>query len=576
MPPKRRPAGEEDDDPRKRHQSAAATSNGNGHAPARTAATSKPGAVRGTPKPGVRKGNATTLANRAKLGAAAGSAVKKEAPPPVITKNTLMWFRSDLRIHDNRALYAASARAKIGESKSLICLYIISEQEWAHHDDAPVKIDFWFRNLAKLKKALDKLNIPLVVKNAGTKDDVAGLLESAVKEYDVSHVFWNAEYMVDEKRRDVAVKKALTKIPGVYVEEHEDQCIIPPKEMKTKVGNNFTSFIQFFAAWCHIVETNAYLLQASPMPEANAAEARQIYAKLFEATVRSSHTHSLDRKEIENLYPAGEEAAQTRLLSFIHDEINQYHVGRENLEDQGWMSVIPYLSNGIISARQCVSLARESNNNKIIVGSKGVRAWIKEFAWREFYKGMLVSFPKLSMSRPYLPFTDNIRWSNDDRKFQMWCQGKTGYPIVDAGMRQLNTTGFMNNHVRMTVACFLVKDLLINWQKGEKYFMNNLVDGDLATNNGGWQWCASTGADAQPYYRVFNPVAQSKKLDPVGEYIRHWVPELKTLPDSQIHDPYHSLSAKDFGKLGYPKPIVDHAEAKKKYTEEYKRVVPQS
>ena len=161
--------------------------------------------------------------------------MKKEAPPPVITKNTLMWFRNDLRVQDNRALHEASKRARIGEKKCIIGLYIISESEWASHDEAPVKIDFWMRNLAELRRALDKLNIPLIVRRAGSKTEVEGLLESIVKELDISHVFWNAEYMVDEVKRDNAVKKALVKLPGVYVEQSEDQCVVPPKEIKTKV-----------------------------------------------------------------------------------------------------------------------------------------------------------------------------------------------------------------------------------------------------------------------------------------------------------------------------------------------------
>lgn len=268
MPPKKRPAGEDaqGEEPKKRATNGAiasaaksvtisapgtsttttaATKTGTAARAGTASTTSKPGTVRGTPKPGVRKVGAAALASRTKLQPSGVAAVKKEAPPPVITKNTLMWFRNDLRVQDNRALHEASKRAQIGEKKCIIGLYIISETEWASHDEAPVKIDFWMRNLAELRKALDKLNIPLVVRRAGSKTEVEGLLESIVKELDISHVFWNAEYMVDEMRRDSAVKKALVKLPGVYVEQSEDQCVVPPKEIKTKVCHTRT-FIFFY------------------------------------------------------------------------------------------------------------------------------------------------------------------------------------------------------------------------------------------------------------------------------------------------------------------------------------------
>ncbi|KAG0202245.1 hypothetical protein BGX28_005182 [Mortierella sp. GBA30] len=595
MPPKKRPAGEDahGEELKKRATNPASTTAAksvNIAAPGTvtsrpgttakvgaTVATSKPGTVRGTPKPGIRKvAGAATLANRARLHPSSGTVVKKEpSPPPVITKNTLMWFRNDLRLQDNRALDAASKQAKIGDKKCLVALYIISESEWESHDEAPVKIDFWMRNLAELKKALDKLNIPLIVKRAGAKSDVVGLMESVIKELDISHVCWNAEYMVDERKRDIAVKKALVKLPGVYVAEYEDQCVAPPKEIQTKTLGPFTAFEPFSNAWRTRVETNPQYLRPSDMPEANPVEAKQLYAQYFREIIPSSHTHSLERAEIERLYPAGEEAAQARLREFMEKTVLQYHTIRDRPYEQGSNPLNPYIASGILSIRQCVSAARAANNNKIMIGNEGVKTWITEIIWKEFYRHILVSFPRVCKNRAFDTATENIRWSNDDRKFQMWCQGKTGYPIVDAGMRQLNTLGCMHSRVRMIVACFLVKDLMIDWQKGEKYFMHNLIDGDMASNNGGWQWCASTGAEAQPYYRIFNPLQQSQRFDPNGDYIRQWVPELRKLSNAQIHDPYHALSAKDFGKLAYPKPIVDHAEAKKKFVDEYKRVLAQ-
>ncbi|KAG0005645.1 hypothetical protein BGZ80_009801 [Entomortierella chlamydospora] len=590
MPPKKRPAGDDanGDEPRKRPAAATSTAapksvtisapgTATAAKPATTAArsstTSKTGTVRGAPKPGIRKVGAAALASRSRLPIAGSSTLKKEAPPPIITKNTLMWFRNDLRLRDNKALHAASLRAKLGDEKCLIGLFIISEAEWASHDEAPVKIDFWMRNLAMLKKSLDKLHIPLVIKRASSASNVVGIVESTVKEMDISHVYWNVEYMVDEMKRDAAVKKALEKLPGIYVEQHHDQGVIPPREMADKTGGGYTSFEPFNSTWNTRVETKPHYLQLSASPEANPIEAKQLYAEHFNSMIPSLHSHTLERVETEHLYPAGEEVAHERLRIFIEEKIKRYHLSRDCPHEEGGASLAPYLSSGVLSARQCVAAARAANNNKIIIGNEGVRTWIRELVWMEFYRHVLVYFPRVCKNHAFKPIMESIRWSTDDRKFQMWCQGKTGYPIVDAGMRQLNTTGYMHNRVRMVTACFLVKDLLINWQKGEKYFMGHLIDGDFASNNGSWQWCASTGVESPPFYHAFNPILQSQKFDPNGDYIRQWVPELKSLSDKQIHDPYHTMSAKEFGKLAYPKPIVDHAEAKKRFLEEYKRIL---
>ncbi|KAF9927493.1 hypothetical protein FBU30_003210 [Linnemannia zychae] len=463
---------------------------------------------------------------------------------PIVTRNVLMWFRNDLRIHDNRALYAASIRSKVGGNNSfLIALYIVSEEEWSEHDEAPVKIDFWMRNLVTLKASLDNLAIPLIVKKAPKKSDVIKTVEDVVQEMDISHVFWSSELMVDEKKRDHQVKLKLLKNRGVYVEEHENQVIVPTEDVRTKTGNPYTVFTPFYNTWCKLVETEAHYLEITEGPDANPSKAKEIYADYFKVQPPSFYPHSLDADEMKRRYPAGEDEAHARLKKFIQEKGKRYHQGRDVPCQEDTSILSPYLNAGVLSTRQCVVAAMAANKNKILSGDEGLKTWIKELGWR-------------------------VR------------------------MRQLKETGYMHNRLRMIVACFLVKDLLINWQKGEKYFMNNLIDGDLASNNGGWQWSASTGTDAQPYFRVFNPLLQSKRYDPKGEYIRRWVPELESLTDQQIHDPSQALSANEFAKLGvheltiavlygwgmtdghsYPMPIVDHAMAKAKYLEEFKRAL---
>ncbi|KAF8929654.1 hypothetical protein BGZ47_000957 [Haplosporangium gracile] len=494
---------------------------------------------------------------------------------PIVTRNVLMWFRRDLRIRDNKALYAASMRSKVGgtDNHFLIALYIISEEEWAEHDEAPVKIDFWMRNLVTLKASLDKLAIPLVVKTAKRKTDVVKVVEEVVEGMDVSHVFWSQELMVNERKRDRLVKEALEKKhSGLYVEEHEDQLVVPAEDVRTKTGNPYAVFTPFYNTWCRLVETESHYLEITEMPDANPPKARELYAEYFKTKPPSSHPHPLDVDEMERQYPAGEDKAHARLEKFVQEKAIRYHEGRDVAHQDGTSILSPYLNAGVLSTRQCVVAARVANKNKIQSGDDGLKTWIKELGWREFYRHILVAFPRVCKSHAFQPKTERVQWSDNDEHFQRWTEGKTGFPIVDAG-KQLRATGYMHNRLRMIVACFLVKDLLINWQRGEKYFMNSLIDGDLASNNGGWQWSASTGTDSQPYFRVFNPLLQSQRYDPKGEYIRRWVPELKSLTDKQIHDPSQALSLNEFAKLGYPKPIVDHAKAKARYLEEFKRAL---
>ncbi|RKP17893.1 DNA photolyase, FAD-binding/Cryptochrome, partial [Rozella allomycis CSF55] len=222
--------------------------------------------------------------------------------------------------------------------------------------------------------------------------------------------------------------------------------------------------------------------------------------------------------------------------------------------------------------RECLNEALIANKGLLDSGNEGAVTWISELCWREFYRHVLFHYPRVCMYQPFKLETKNIKWRDDPEGFEKWCKGETGYPIVDAGMRQLNKTGWMHNRSRMIAAMFLTKDLLIDWRKGEKYFMENLIDGDFASNNGGWQWSASTGTDSQPYFRVFNPLLQSQKNDPDGVFIKKWVPELKGLNKKQIHCPKDCLGASEFKKLNYPLPLVDHDMARKRAIDAFKNL----
>ena len=250
--------------------------------------------------------------------------------------------------------------------------------------------------------------------------------------------------------------------------------------------------------------------------------------------------------------------ARRWLRAFVSKRIESYHTLRDMPAEDGTSALSPYLAAGALSPRQCLHAAMEANRGRAASGKKGVTTWISELIWREFYRHVLIGFPRVCMNRPFRVETDRLPWRDDEDQFAAWCQGHTGVPIVDAGMRQLAETGWMHNRVRMITAMFLTKDLFIDWRWGQRHFMHHLIDGDFANNNGGWQWSASTGTDAAPYFRIFNPFSQSRRFDPEGQYIRRYVPELKALSADEIHEP----SADVARKCRYPRPIVGHAEAR--------------
>jgi deoxyribodipyrimidine photo-lyase len=249
----------------------------------------------------------------------------------------------------------------------------------------------------------------------------------------------------------------------------------------------------------------------------------------------------------------GEEAAKRRLDAFLEGAARRYHEDRDRPALDGTSRLSPYLRFGAISVRQCFEHGEDAAAGEPAL-RRGVGKWLDELVWREFYAAILERHPRV-LRESYRREYDALVWNDDARGFEAWCEGQTGFPIVDAGMRQLRATGWMHNRVRMIVASFLTKDLLIDWREGERFFLERLVDGDPASNNGGWQWSASTGTDAQPYFRIFNPVAQGRRWDPHGRYVRRWLPELGRVEDAHVHAPWEETLPSD-----YPPPIVDHAE----------------
>jgi deoxyribodipyrimidine photo-lyase len=270
----------------------------------------------------------------------------------------------------------------------------------------------------------------------------------------------------------------------------------------------------------------------------------------------------------ERLFPAGEIEAQKRLSSFLEEGIYAHSESRNRLDLDGTSALSPYIRFGMLGLRTVVEHARQPIlDAPDIESQKSAQTWLNELIWREFYIYILYHFPQVQ-TRSFQPQYDHIQWRNDTSEFDAWVEGRTGYPVVDAAMRQLIETGWMHNRARMIVASFLVKNLLIDWRWGESWFMQNLLDGDLAANNGVWQWTAGSGTDAAPYFRIFNPILQSKKFDPNGDYIRKWVPELAHLDSKVIHTPWESEGVTP----GYPKPIVDHKFARERALAAYQQI----
>lgn len=463
---------------------------------------------------------------------------------------TLVWFRADLRTADNPALHHAARDPSAG----IIGVFILSPDQWREHDWAPVKVDFLLRHLRALSESLARLNIPLLIERTPRFDGQPDLLLRLARAHGCTALHFNDEYEVNESRRDGAVKD-LFALHGLAVRSFTDQCLVTPGDLRTGEGRPYTVFTPFRKALYARLRSIGDL---SPLPPPRRRPAMPSGVTPSPVPDRiDGFTSTVDP----SLWPAGEDVAQRRLRDFIASRIRDYKARRDFPALNATSVLSPYFTLGSLTHRQAVSAALDANGGQLDSGDPGVVHWISEVAWREFYRHILVAFPRVCMGRAFKPATERIRWDRSDDRFSAWCEGRTGVPIVDAGMRQLLATGWMHNRVRMITAMYLTKDLFIDWRRGERHFMRHLVDGDLASNNGGWQWSASIGTDAAPYFRIFNPVMQSRKFDPRGDYIRRYVPELADLDGGEdgsgpIHDP-SELPTLLRSRIDYPSPLVD-------------------
>ena len=437
-----------------------------------------------------------------------------------------------------------------------------------------LRVDFVLRTLEVLKQDLATLDIPLYIETVVKRKKLPARLIELCHEWGSNHVYCNAEYEVDELRREARLTNDCT-ANGISFTTIHDTCVVEPGKLVGGGGQQLSVYTPWFRKWCAYLKSHPQNLEEFPAPCKNPSATRSKYKDLFDCTMPDappSKTLNPDEKtRFHSMWPPGEQEAQARLTKFGSERLSNYSSSR-NFPAQNSTSVLSvHLAAGTLSARTCVRLAQSANTAPALDGGlDSMKSWIGELAWRDFYRHVLAHWPHVCMAVPFKPEYAAVRWESDEVGFAAWCEGRTGYPLVDAAMRQLNTTGWMHNRCRMVVASFLAKDLLIDWRKGEAYFMSKLVDGDFASNNGGWGFSSSSGVDPQPYFRIFNPVLQSEKFDAEGVYIRKWVQELRGVEGRAVHEPYERGVGYAARREGYPRMIVEHKFARERALKRYK------
>ncbi|KAG8161205.1 hypothetical protein KVR01_009469 [Diaporthe batatas] len=483
-------------------------------------------------------------------------------------RNILHWFRSkDIRAEDNRALAQASKKAKEGDGHLLTCfLWSPKELEW--HGTSPARTDFLLESLRILQEQLHDMNIPLVVLIADKRGEKGSKVLDFVQEHNVSHVFANLEYEVDELRRDIdLVGQLADKKLGASLHVMHDQTVMEPKVLTTGSGGPIKVFTPYHKAWLAEVANDPELLSVVDTPEANDKAAKSDLKDLFSSTIPESpeskqFASTKDRDRIRKLWPAGHEAGIKRLQHFLSKKVKNYKKNRSTPATDNSSRLSPYFASGVISVREALKAVVDANDGEEFdSGDVGISSWVREIVFREFYRHMLCVTPHDAMNLPHNLKFDFVQWEDDEEGWNKWCEGKTGMPFVDAGMRQLREEAYMHNRLRMNTSSYLRTNLLIDYRRGERFFAESLVDWDLSNNTQGWE----------PSYTVFNPVVQAEKCDPDGEYIRKWVPELKDVKGKAIFDPHGRLSKSEFEKLGYPAPHVDFKESKDRCIQRYKQ-----
>lgn len=467
----------------------------------------------------------------------------------------LFWHRRDLRLSDNIGL--AAARAK---SQKVVGVFCLDPNILERDDVAPVRVTYMIGSLQSLQERYRAAGSQLLILHANPTQAIPALAAAL----NAKVVFWNWDVEPYSKKRDRSVMEAL-KEKGIEVQNNWDQLLQAPEEIRTGSGQPYTVYTPFWKNW-------------SGKPKANPAEelknAQGLTPEAQETAQKAGAIDLPTTKDLgfvwdnELVTAPGEAAAQEKLEEFCDSTIYDYQQQRNFPGVQGTSQLSAALKFGVIGIRTVWAATLAAlENTRSEEAQASIRVWQQELAWREFYQHAMYNFPELAKGA-FRETLKNFPYDNNKDYFQAWCEGKTGYPIVDAAMRQMNEIGWMHNRCRMIVANFLTKDLLINPQLGEKYFMQKLYDADLSANNGGWQWSASSGMDPKPV-RIFNPATQSKKFDPEGEYIREWLPELRSVDTEFLIS--GDILPLEREALNYPAPIVEHQKQQREFKQRYQQ-----
>lgn len=456
----------------------------------------------------------------------------------------LVWLRSDLRtVWHSPLTYATENHQHVS------VVYFVTPGQWQQYGLAPIKLDLLTRRLLALREELAEQGLTLNLIEVEDFDAIPGALKQLCSQHSITHLYFNAEYELDERKRDHAVKELLV-AQNVKVGFFHDTCMVRPDRLFNKQGAPYKVFTPYFHQWLDQLKASL------PIPKAWHAPADSPCLTHSLDTDHEALRRWLDKSSQD--WPCREQDIVSQIQSFLRQHVDQYAELRDFPAQQGTSGVSPYLSIGAVSPAQLAHQMLVQHGPELLEGQGGAFVWLRELAWRDFYRYVMFHFPHVCRYRCFNQKYDHFHWLNDKQLFDAWCNGQTGYPIVDAAMRCLNATGWMHNRLRMIVASFLCKHLLLPWRWGEDYFMSKLIDGDFASNNGGWQWSASVGTDAAPYFRIFNPAAQGQRYDPEGEFLLQWVPELKAVPRKYLHEPQKWSGARG---LDYPLPVVEHKQA---------------
>lgn len=468
----------------------------------------------------------------------------------------LFWHRRDLRLGDNLGLAKARDR-----SAKVVGVFCLDPQILQADDIAPARVKYLLGCLQDLQKSYTRAGSELLILHANPDEGIPKLASAL----GARAVYWNLDVEPYSQQRDRAVRAALER-DKIEVRTFWDQLLHEPDAIRTTTDKPYTVYTPFWKNWAKRdkAEPVPALDGAIALSESERQSARNAGVRELPELAELGLTWDADL-----LLEPGENAAREQLEWFCDRPIFDYDEQRNFPAQNGTSSLSAALKFGAIGIRTVWAATVEAEGRcRSDEARQGVETWRKELAWREFYQQVMYHFPQLAEG-PYRDRWKDFPWENNEAHFQAWCEGRTGYPIVDAAMRQLNATGWMHNRCRMIVASFLTKDLIVDWRKGEKYFMQKLFDGDLSANNGGWQWSASSGMDPKPL-RIFNPSSQAQKYDPDAEYIRQWVPELASMDTECLIS--GKISPLEREACGYPQAIVDRKVQVKRFKAMYAEV----